>query len=100
MINEKRGSALLHWLYERRKLLISILLFIAVFTICILYIHRTTVPLSCYEIGPVSDPERWSFTLTDGTELKPQDGILPVEGENTVAICETTLTEETGSDDP
>ena len=93
MKNGNKGHALFHRIYEQRKLLIYIFLFLSAFIICILYIHRTTVPLSCYEISPAIDPERWQFTLTDGTVLEPEEGILPVEGENTVVICETTLTE-------
>lgn len=77
-----------------RKLVIGILLFLAALIACALYIHRTTVPMDRYEIGPVSDPARWRFTLTDGSELQPEDGKLPTDGTDTVVVCETDLTED------
>ncbi len=80
---------------ENGKLLISAILFIAVITACILYIHRTTVPLDCYEIGPAGDTGRWRFTLTDGTLLQPQDGRLPIDGTDTLVVCETEIASDT-----
>ncbi len=100
MAKREKGHTLFQRVYEQRKLLICILLFFVLFTVCILYIHRTTVPLDSHEIGPANASERWSFTLTDGTELRPQDGRLPIEGEDTVVICEASLTEVSGRDVP
>ncbi len=91
MTKREKGHTLFQRIYEQRKLLIYILLFLVFFTVCILYIHRTTVPLDRNEIGPASDPDRWQFTLTDGTELQPQDGRLPIEGTDTVVVCETEI---------
>lgn len=91
MTKREKGHTLFQRIYEQRKLLIYILLFLVFFTVCILYIHRTTVPLDRNEIGPASDPDRWQFTLTDGTELQPQDGRLPIEGTDTVVVCETKI---------
>ena len=79
---------------ENGKLLVSAILFIAVVTACVLYIHRTTVPLARYEIGPAGDTDRWRFTLTDGTPLQPQDGRLPIEGTDAVVVCETELSSD------
>ena len=78
------------------KLPLAILLSLAALFICVLYIHRTTVPLNHYEIGPSNDPERWRFELEDGTPLEPQDGRLPTEGTDTVVVCKTFLTDEVG----
>ena len=100
MINRGKGHTVVRRIHEQRKLLISLLLFLAVLTVCVFYIHRTTVPLGRDEIGPARDPERWSFTLTDGTALRPLDGRLPLDGENTVVICETVLAEASGNDLP
>ena len=85
---------------QKGKLLAAVLLFLAVLAVCVLYIRRSTLPLERFEIGPASDPGRWQFTLTDGTLLSPEDGILPVEGSDTVVICETVLTGITESDVP
>ncbi len=79
---------------ENGKLLISAILFIAVIIACILYIHRTTVPLNRYEIGPAGDTDRWRFSLTDGTPLQPQDGRLPIDGTDTVVVCETEISSD------
>ena len=83
------------WTASRWPLVIGIVLFLVVLTICILY-HRTAItPMESYEIDPASDPARWTFTREDGTLLQPADGILPVDGPNAVVICETVLTEPT-----
>ena len=88
----KKEDALPGRARKNAKLIAAILLFLASVAICILYIRRTTVPLDCYEIGPANDTARWEFMLADGTELQPQDGKLPIDGENTIVICETELT--------
>ena len=91
MKNGKQKSET-HWQRsDRLPLVIASVLFLAVLTVCVLYIQRTTVPLERLEIGPANDPARWRFTLTDGTELQPQDGRLPVDGPDTVVICETEV---------
>ena len=74
------------------KLIIGVLLFLAVFTVCLLYIHQTTVPLSRYEISPAADPARWTFTLENGTVIQPENGSFPFTGTDTVVICETVIT--------
>ena len=74
-------------------LFIGILSFLAVFAGCMTYIRQAAEPLDSFEISPASDPARWQFTLTDGTALEPKDGRLPIEGEDTVVICETFLAE-------
>ncbi|MBQ3866337.1 MAG: hypothetical protein II776_05495 [Clostridia bacterium] len=39
--------------------------------------------MESYEIGPESDPTRWSFTLEDGTVLQPENGVFPIDGVDT-----------------
>ncbi len=90
MSNRKKEN----WIRRNGKLLAGALLLIAVTTVCILYIHRTTVPLDCYEIGPAGDTDRWRFTLTDGTPLQPQDGRLPIDGTDAVVVCETEISSD------
>ncbi len=91
MTDGKNRNALFQRIFEQRKLLVFVLIFLAAFTICVLYIHRTVVPLNSYEIGPSKDPSRWRFALTDGTEILPQDGRFPIEGADTVIVCETEI---------
>ncbi len=79
---------------ERRTLFISILLFAAFLALCFAYIRQTTAPLAYSEIGPASDPARWQFFLEDGTVLLPEDGKLPLNGADSVVICETVLSED------
>ncbi len=80
---------------SRWPLVTGVVMFLVVLTICALY-HRTAVtPMESYEIGPASDPARWTFTRENGTPLQPADGILPVDGPNAVVICETVLAEPT-----
>ena len=90
MSNRKKEN----WIRRNGKLLAGVLLFITVITVCVLYIHRTTVPLDCYEIGPAVDTDRWRFTLTDGTLLQPQDGRLPIDGTDAVVVCETEISSD------
>ena len=54
---------------------------------------RLACYIKSYEIGPESDPTRWSFTLEDGTVLQPENGVLPIDGVNTTVICKTDVAE-------
>lgn len=88
----KKKSRARGWTRERWPLVIGIVFFLAVLAVCALY-HRTAItPLPIHEIGPGSDPTRWTFSLEDGTAVWPEDGILPVDGPNAVVICETEVT--------
>ena len=92
MKNEERNSET--WRNANRwPLIVSIVLFLAVLTVCALYHQTAITPMESFEIGPASDPARWIFSLEDGTVIHPEDGALPVSGPNAMVICETELTE-------
>ena len=93
MTDEKKrirlhGRIVIHW-----PLAVGIVLFLIVIAACALYHQAAISPMESYEIGPESDPTRWSFTLEDGTVLQPENGVLPIDGADTTVICKTTVTE-------
>ncbi len=96
MKNGNKGRALFRWIRERVWLIAGIMLFLAVLTVTVLYIHWTVVPLDRYEMGPSGDPSRWQFTLPDGTPLEPAEGRLPVDGPDAVVVCETRISGSEG----
>ena len=79
---------------SRIPFIFGIILFLAIVVICVLYIRLTVTPMEKYDLSPGSVPERWRFSLEDGTVLTPENGRLPLDGDNTVVICEVEITEE------
>lgn len=79
---------------SRIPFFVGILLFLVVLMICVSYIRLTVTPMEKTDLSPSSMPERWRISLEDGTVLTPEDGRLPLMGENTVVKCETEITEE------
>ena len=95
---QKRGE-LIAGIKAHIPFILGIFLFLVVLIICALYIRWSVTPMEKYDLSPGNVPERWRFSLTDGTTLTPEDGRLPLDGENTVAICETEIAEDV-SDSP
>lgn len=81
------------WIRERGPLWVGIVLLMAVLAVCVFYLQLTTKPMESFEIGPGNDPERWTYTLEDGTILQPVNGTFPISGTDMVVICETIITE-------
>lgn len=79
---------------KRLKLFCAALVCLAVLAVFVIYIRMAVTPMGSLSIGPAADPERWKFMLSDGTVISPQDGRLPVKGENALVICETALLED------
>ena len=99
MENKRKRNKLLAGIKAHIPFILGIFLFLVVLIICVLYIRWSVTPMEKYDLSPGNVPERWRFSLTDGTTLTPEDGRLPLDGENTVAICETEITEDV-SDSP
>ena len=76
---------------KRLKLFCAALVCLAVLAVFAVYIRMAVTPMGSYSIGPAADPGRWTFRLSDGTVISPQDGKLPVKGENALVICETAV---------
>ena len=90
---QKRGE-LIAGIKAHIPFILGIFLFLAVLIVCVLYIRLSVTPMEKHDLSPGSAPERWRFSLEDGTLLTPEDGRLPLDGENTVVICETEITED------
>ena len=99
MENKRKRNKLLAGIKAHIPFILGIFLFLVVLIICVLYIRWSVTPMEKYDLSPGNVPERWRFSLTDGTTLTPEDGRLPLDGENTVAICETEIAEDV-SDSP
>ena len=99
MESKRKQSSLIVGTKAHLPFILGILLFLAVLIVCVLYIRWSVTPMAKYDMGPSSAPERWRFSLEDGAILTPEDGRLPLDGENTVVICETEIMEDV-SDNP
>ena len=76
------------------RIILSIVIFFILLALCSVYIRLTFTSMPGYDLSPSNDPDRWSFTLEDGTILQPRDGELPLTGTDNVVICQTKLTED------
>ena len=70
-----------------------ILLFLAVFAACVLYVGLITKPMESFDISPATVPDRWTFALPDGRALTPQDGRLQLPAEHSEVVCRLQITE-------
>lgn len=94
MKNRRTWGKLLDGVKTRIPYALGVIVFFSVSVFCIFYIRLTVSPLPKYDISPAASPERWRFSLEDGTLLTPENGSLPLTGENTAVICETDITED------
>ena len=94
MGNKQKRNKLIGTIQARLPFLLSVVLFAAVFSLCIYYFRLTVTPMTKIDLSPGSAPERWRFSSADGGVLTPEDGRLPLGEENAVVVCETEITEE------
>lgn len=95
MGNKQKRNDLIGTIQARLPFLLSVVLFAAVFSLCIYYFRLTVTPMTKFDLSPGSAPERWRFSSADGGVLTPEDGRLPLEEENAVVVCEAEITAET-----
>ena len=98
MENKQKRNKLLAGIKAHIPFILGILLFLAILFVCVLYIRLSVTPMEKYDLSPGSVPDRWRFSLEDGIILTPEDGRLPLNGENTVVICETEITGNVSDD--
>ena len=79
---------------KKIRLIFGIVILLAVIAVCVFYHRISTDSMESFQIGPRDDPGRWTYYLTDGTEIFPEDGILPVVDSDGTVICETQITEK------
>ncbi len=94
MENKRKRNKLLAGIKAHIPFILGIFLFLVVLIICVLYIRWSVTPMEKYDLSPGNVPERWRFSLTDGTTLTPENSRLPLEGENAAVICETEIAED------
>mgnify|MGYP002624846788 CR=1 FL=1 len=78
---------------KKWPLLLSLTVFLAILALCVKYIRLTTTSIAGIDLSPANYDTAFRFTLQDGTVLFPEDGELPLEGTDSVVICQIELPE-------
>ena len=61
------------------------------------YINMTQTAVPVIQLNPSAEPEQWTFTLKDGTTLKPdQSGGFTLPSADTVLYCTRPLADYKG----